>query len=63
MTREQLIQYIKESDSHYQRFTFGGHTYHDLVYVKEKIDAEKREAEQAADQIKLPRALAKFFGR
>ena len=64
MTRQQLIQYIKENDSHYkhfERFTFNGHSYRDLVHIKEKIDQEKKEAEQAADLIKLPRALKKIL--
>jgi hypothetical protein len=56
MTRQSLIQYIKENDSNYERFTFSGHTYHDLVYIKEKIDEEKRKEEQPT----LPRMLEKI---
>ena len=42
MTREELIQFIKANDTHYSNFTFQGHSFSDLHYIKQKIEEEKR---------------------
>ena len=42
MTREELIAYIKENDTHYFNFTFIGYSFNDLLQLKQKIEEEKR---------------------
>jgi len=42
MTRHELIQYIKENNPHYSNFTFGGHSFKDLLFLKEQIEEEKK---------------------
>lgn len=61
MTRQELIQYIKENDSNYSHLTFAGHTDRDLRWIKQQIENEKIKEHQTNDFAKLPAMLLKIF--
>jgi hypothetical protein len=49
MTKEELIQYIRENDEFYTFVEFGGHSLEQLITIKGEIEAKKKKARETSE--------------